>query len=458
MKNIKVIFFIFILIQGVFYVLLVPPWQSPDETHHFGYGALLSKNAKLGSKDHKIVSKEIVESMAKFHAWQYQNIPRPEPMPQTLSELPFYLGIDSVSEREPLYYGINSFILKGFNLSKIIDQFYIIRFLSLLYFFVTVYFLYLSSKLVFRDNIYYIFATVSFVAFLPQFLIISTSVNPVNLAVALGAAFLYVILYSLIKGKKLLALLLGPIIIGLGFFNHRVALFMVPPFVVLWLIYFVRSLKSKKEIIKIFVMTLIVLLIFIFLFSAAQYFFPDQFKRVVNLSGLKPRIYEVNEFGKYISPGTSRSLSSFLDGSFKTFWFFAGWLRFGYHLDIYSVLKLICFFSILGLFRYLYLYFSRRKYSMDMNFSSFLILIAAGLPIIFGAIIRYYPTSIVAQGRYVYPAISALAILFILGLKEIAPKRLEKWVPIFIIGGFMALNIYTIFHSMFSFFYYFTNA
>ena len=458
MKNIKVIFFIFILIQGVFYLLLVPPWQSPDETHHFGYGAVLSKDAKLGSEDHKIVSKEIVESMATFHAWQYQNIPRPEPMPQTLSELPYYLGIESVSDREPLYYGINSFILKGFNLKKNIDQFYLIRFLSLLYFFVTVYFLYLSSKLVFKDNIYYITAAVGFVAFLPQFLIITTSVNPVNLAVAFGAAFLYVILYSLFKEKKLLAILFCPIIIGLAFFNHRVALFLVPPFVVLMLIYFVRSLKSKKEIIKILAVTLTVLLIFIFLFFTAQYFFPDQSKRISSISGLKPRIDEINKFGKYISHTTSQSLSNFFDGSFKTFWFFAGWLRFGYHLDIYSVLKLICILSVFGLFKYLYLYFSRRKYSMEKDFSSILILIAAGLPIIFGAIIRYSPTSIVAQGRYVYPAICALAILFILGLKEMAPKRLEKWVPIFIICGFMTLNIYTIFHSMFRVFYYFTNA
>ncbi|MFC2167276.1 hypothetical protein ACFLQZ_04860, partial [Acidobacteriota bacterium] len=141
-KNIKVLFFVFIIFQGVFYLFLVPPWQSPDETHHFGYGAVLSKNAKIGSKDHKIVSKEIVESMAHFRAWQYQNIPRPEPMPQTLSALPYYLGIEIVSEREPLYYGINSFILKGVSSRKIIDQFYLIRFLSLLYYFVTVYFIY----------------------------------------------------------------------------------------------------------------------------------------------------------------------------------------------------------------------------------------------------------------------------------------------------------------------------
>lgn len=458
MKDVKNIFFIFIIFQGIFYLLLTPPWQSPDEPHHFGYGALLSKNAKLESENHKILDKEIVESMAAFHAWQYQNIPRPEPLPQSLSKLPYYHGIESVSGREPLYYVINSFILKVFNLKENISQFYLVRFLSFLYFIVTVYFLYLSSKLIFKDDIPYVFATVCFVALLPQFLIISTSVNPVNLAGMLGAAFLYIILYSLFKGKNLMALLLGPMIIGLAFFSHRVALFMVPPFVVLLLIYFVRSLKSQKELMKISVMILVVLLIFIFLFLAAQHFFPDHFKKVVRLSGLMPRIHDINKFGEYASPETSKSLSNFLDGSFKTFWFFAGWLRFGYHLDIYSVLKLICLVSGFGLLKHLYSYFARKKYTPDVDFPSFLILVASGLPIIFGAIMRYYPTAVVAQGRYIFPAISALAILFVLGLKQIAPKRLERGVPAFIIVGLMALNIYTIFHSLIRVFYYFTNA
>jgi len=453
----KVLFFVFIIFQGVFYLLLIPPWQSPDETHHFGYGALLSKSAKLGSEDHKILSHEIVESMADFHAWQYQNIPRPKIMPKTLSELPYYLGIESASGREPLYYVINSLVLKVFNLKENIDQFYLIRCLSLLYFIATIYFLYLSSKLIFKDNTNYIFATVSFVALLPQFLIISISVNPVNLAVVLGTAFLYITLYSLIKGKNILALLISPIIIGLAFFNHRVALFMIPPFVVLLLIYLVRSLKSKKELIKYFIIALIIIIIFMFLFITAQHFFPEYSKNVVRISGLTPRIHEINKFREYISPGTSQSLSNFLEGSFKSFWYFAGWMRFKYQLNIYSILKLICFLSIFVLLKYLYSYFARKKYSRDVDFSSFLILVAIGLPIIFGAIIRYYPTSMVAQGRYIYPAISALAILFVLGLKEIAPKKLERWVPIFIIVGLIGLNTYTVFPSLIRVFYYFAN-
>jgi len=458
MKDVKVIFFVFVILQGLLYLFLIPPWQSPDEPHHFGYGVLLSKNANLGSQDHKILSEEIADSMSTFHAWQYQNIPRPVSSPQSLSELPYYHGIDSVSGREPLYYMLNSLILKVFHLDKNINQFYLTRFLSLLYFIGTVYFLYLSSKLIFKDNLPFIFASVCFAALVPQFLIISTSVNPVNLAVMLGAAFLYIILYSLFKGKHLLALLLGPVIIGLAFFNHRVALFMVPPFVALLLIYLVRSLKNQGELIKITVLVLAVLLIFVILFFAAQHFFPDQFRNIARLSGLEPRIRDINKFGEYASSGTSKSISSFLDGSFKTFWFFAGWLRFGYHLDIYSILKLMCLLSLFGLFKYVYAFFARKEHSKDVDVPSFLILVAAGLPIIVGAIIKYYPAAIVAQGRYFFPAISALAILFVLGLKEISPKKLEGWVPLFIIFGLVALNIYTLFHSLIRVFYYFTNA
>lgn len=458
MKDTKILFFIFILFQGLFYLLLIPPWQSPDEPHHFGYGALLSKDAKLGSKSHKVLSEEIVESMATFHAWQYQNIPRPELLPQSLSELPYYHGIEMVSEREPLYYVINSFFLKVFHLEKNMNQFYLTRFISFLYFIFTVYFLYLSSKLIFKDNIPYVLAVVCFAALLPQFLIISTSVNPINLSVMLGTAFLYIILYSALKKKYHIALLLGPVIIGLAFFSHRVALFMIPPFMVLLLIYFFHSLKNRKKLIKASCIILVVFLISIFLVFSAQHFFPGHFKKVARLSGLKARSQDINKFGKHALPHTFQSISDFFDGSFKTFWFFAGWLRFRYHLDIYSVLKLICLLSFLGLLKYLYSCFSPQKDPMDVNFPSFLIIAAAGLPIIIGAIIRYYPRTIVAQGRYIFPAVSALAILFVLGLKEIAPRKLEKWIPLFIIVGFVALNIYTIFYSLMRVFYFFTNA
>ena len=106
---IKIFFFLFVFVQGIFYLFLIPPWQSPDETHYFGYSVLLSKNAELRSKEHRNVSKEIMESMAIFHSWKYMNFPIPEKFPSFLGWLPFYGHIGGLKGRSPLYYLTNAF-------------------------------------------------------------------------------------------------------------------------------------------------------------------------------------------------------------------------------------------------------------------------------------------------------------------------------------------------------------
>lgn len=466
MKKLKVLFFIFVFILGIIYLFFIPPWQSPDETHYFGYGVVLSQGKKEVPLAYENVEKKIIESMDTFHAWRYQNIPRPDPLPHKYSEVTFFggssgFGFRTLSWRAPLYYLSSSFIIKEFKVNGVLNQFYMIRIFSIVLFLLSVCFTYLSAKLVFKDNIGYTLTGVCFVGLLPQFLIISTSVNPVNLAVFLGSVFLYVILYSLYKGKNLIGFLLGPVIIVVGLFNHRAVLFMIPPFLVYFLIVFIQSLKTKREFLKFMAILVIILFLCGILYFGGSHLLPDSLLKKVSLeSGIKYQLYEMNRFIRYFSKGISkdisRSVSGFMDGFFKSFWYFAGWLRFGYLLDIYSVLKIICLFSVIGVFKYIYSYMGRREVSV--NFQSFLILIAAGLPIILGTLIHCFPRHFVPQGRYIFPGISALGILFVLGLKEIAPKRWEKWLPIFIIIGFIVLNIYTVFHSLIRVFYFFTNA
>ncbi len=459
MKRIKGIFFLFIFIQGVFYLFLIPPWQSPDETHHFGYGVLLSKGGKAIPATYENVDKNIIESMAAFHAWKYQNVPRPKPLPHKYSEVTFIRGgaITSLSRRAPLYYVISSFIMKGTKINGFLNQFYLIRGFSLILFLLSVYFTYLSARILFKDNPLYCFAAVSFVSFLPQFIIISTSVNPINLAVFLGTIFIYLMILSLHKRKILLVGLFGPLIIALGFFNHRAALFMIPPFLVLLLIYFVNSLKNKRELLKISIIFLGIIFLLFGLYLAASRLFPGLLNAVRD-SSIKARIYEMDRFIDYISTIHLKSLSVSLYDFFKTFWYYSGWLRFGYLPDVYSILTGICLLSFIGLLKYLYHIISRKNYKKSVDLPSFLILIAAGLPIILGTIIRCIPIHYSPQGRYVFPAICALAVLFVLGLKEIVPKKFENWVPVFVIVGFIVLNIYTIFNSLIRVFYYFTNA
>jgi len=460
MKRLKSAFFLFVIIQAIFYLFLIPPWQSPDETRHFGYRALLSKDVKLRATASENLDKKIIESMDTFNAWKYQNISRPSPLPHRLDDVTFFGESKDVLGRAPLYYLLSSSIIKVFKTEGIINQFYLNRAFSLILFLLSVYFTYLSARILFKDNLLYCLATVSFVAFLPQFLIISTSINPINLAVLLETIFIYLMLLSLNYGKKLLGVLFGPIIIGLGFFNHRSALFMVPPFLVLLLIYFLESLNNKKNLMKISLILLIIILLFSAIYLIAYHLFPDLLNTVVNQSSIKPRIAEINAFIKYLFNTSPKYVSEFFNGFFMSFWYFSGWMRFRYLLDIYSILKLVSLVSFLGLLRYLFLVLSKKKYEMPIDFKSFLILTAACLSILLGILITYLPISPleVAQGRFIFPAITPLAILFILGLKEITPKRFSKLLPIFIIFGFVVLDIYTIFNHLIRIFYYFTNA
>jgi len=461
MKRIKLVLFIFVFIQGIFYVFLIPPGQSPDEWHHFGYGVVLSKGSKAIPTAYENVDKKIVESMAAFHAWKYQNAPRPDVLPHKYSEIAIFGGssgnIKSMSWRAPLYYVVSSFLMKGTKINGFLNQFYLIRGFSLILFLLSVYFTYLSARILFKDNPLYCFAAVSFVSFLPQFVIISTSVNPINLAVFLETIFIYLMILSWHKREILLVGLFGPLIIALGFFNHRAALFMIPPFLVLLLIYFVNSLKNKRELLKISIILLSVIFLLFGLYLAASRLFPGLLNTVKE-SSIKFRISEIEQFIDYISTAHLKSLSVSLYDFFKTFWYYSGWLRFGYLPDVYSILTAICLLSFIGLLKYLYHIISRKNYKKSVDLPSFLILIAAGLPIILGTIIRCIPIHYSPQGRYIFPAICALAFLFVLGLKEIVPKKFENWVPVVIIVGFIVLNIYTIFNSLIRVFYYFTNA
>jgi 4-amino-4-deoxy-L-arabinose transferase-like glycosyltransferase len=362
--------------------------------------------------------------------------------------------------RAPLYYLTTALILKTLSLKETISQFYVARGFSFFLFVLTVYFTYLSAKLVFKSHVGYALSGVCFVGLLPQFLIISTSVNPINLVIFLSSVFLYIILYALYKGKNLWAVVLGPLIIAAGFFTHRAALFMMPPFLVYLLIVFVQSFKEKKKILKYLAVVGLLVVLIVGLYLASSSLLPDSFVEKVNReSGIRQLKSQWSRFFQYFTEGisadTSRTVSQFIDGFFKSFWFFAGWLRFGYLVDIYSLLMVFFILSVIGILKYIYSYIQMRITYVD--YRGFLILLAVVLPIIIGTLIHCFPKHYAAQGRYLFPAISAIGILFVLGLKEVVPKKGERWVPLFVIFGFVVLNLYTIFHPLVRAFYFFRN-
>jgi len=448
--------FSLILITGLFYLFFIPPWQSPDECRHFAYGILIGKDKKLEPS----LDKEIVESMDTFHAWKYQSVNCPHPLPNRLKKVPFYgVIVGKVSGKSTLYYSLNSYIIKKLKIKGILNQFYMVRSISFLFFILSVYFTYLSARIIFKENFLYCLAAVSLVSFLPQFLIISTSVNPVNLAILLETVLIYLIIRSLHSDNKWPIAIFGSFLIALGFLNDRIALFMIPPFLVLLFIYFFQSIRIK-QLKKILIYSVIIIFLSVGLFLLIQYFFPSLLRTILEQSIVKRGIRAISKFLQFFPLSSTKSILSFFCGFFMSFWYVAGWMRFPYIIDIYSVLVFICLLVGLGLLIYLYNYFIQRKPKTSISFNTFLVLMAAVISLLVGTIISKFPRldpGHGAQGRYIFPAISAIGILFVLGLKEITPEKWERWVPLFVIFGFVVLDVYTLFHPLVRAFYFFRN-
>jgi len=75
---------------GLAYLLLIPPWQGPDETGHFEYAWLMARLGRLPSP--KDVQPQFeAELLASLYEWRYGEFigrPLPEGMPAQLEDLP----------------------------------------------------------------------------------------------------------------------------------------------------------------------------------------------------------------------------------------------------------------------------------------------------------------------------------------------------------------------------------
>lgn len=113
------------LVQGILYLLLIPPWQHYDEPGHFEYATLLARNASLtdyGTPD-PALRQAIVDSMVAHNFFRNQPQP-PDGWWFHYTEL----------RHPPTYYALISLPLRLAQQHAIETQLYIARSVSLLFF------------------------------------------------------------------------------------------------------------------------------------------------------------------------------------------------------------------------------------------------------------------------------------------------------------------------------------
>lgn len=443
---------LFLFIGGTLYIFFTPPWQAPDENVHYEYTHILSR-AELfhfKQKPDLDLQEKIIQSMDRFHAWEYVHRKAPSPLPEKFSRCPLYRESVSKVNRPPLYYFLGSLVLKFFKNNHLLVNHYLLRFLSLLLTLITIYLVYRSAQLVFEKDPFSVIASTFFAAFLPQFLFTSSSINSDVLANLVGALGVFLFLYSLKKYQNFSIFLLGPVIIALGLLTKRTTFFLIPVFIIYVVIFFYKNFKSNKLKALGFVGGLIS-------FCAAAYFlflqiFPSLYERIEEFlfhwgGGLK-------ELNKFLSPGYYSQFDlNFIETLFKSFWFCPGWMAFPLSNSIYHVLKLVTLLGIVGVVIFLGRKVGRREQGNSIKSEYIILLISICLMALLSIFVRFDFNEL-PMARYTFPALSAFSILFLMGIREFIPEKVKKPALMVFIFLLTALNIYGVFGHLVNSFYF----
>jgi hypothetical protein len=181
---------IFALLHGTLYLFLIPPWQHYDEPNHFEYVWLVAFRPGLpqqGDYDQSM-RREVAISMIDYGF--YENLDS-RPDLDSPPDIPIAIGPYQQLGEPPLYYIVASIPLSLFNFNDITTQLYAARFVSLLFFLITVCFAYGVMVEITPDGHPLRILVPLSIAMLPSFVDVMTAVNSDAAAVVVFSFFLW---------------------------------------------------------------------------------------------------------------------------------------------------------------------------------------------------------------------------------------------------------------------------
>lgn len=436
------IILVLILVSSLFFglstILIVPPWQSPDEPTHFEYEKVLALGDPPWSpRPRPGLQGEIIRSLDRYDYWRYVGVERPSPLPGVFRQVPFLSSAPGqIGKNPPLYYYLASRVLRFFPLRSLESELYRLRLLSLVFSLLTIVLVAGCAGEVFGRSSPLVPAATAVAAFLPQFLIIGTSVSPDPAINLVGAAAIYLILRSQKLGFAWWRILAVLSCLGLGILaNYKglIILAALPGVAVIHLFFHRRNLISPVRAVGWIGLTLGILVVG---YVSLVWYYPGIARVfIVRLNILFSTIVSYLLGQTYIPPGYRAWFNHEL---FKSFWLKYGWLKFELPAAVYHALKMVTLLFLLGIG----IWFARwvmawgRPRTREREAVVTLLFLAAA---VLGAFYLFWGLRgiyVVGQGRHLFLVMPSWAILFTLGWSSLLPARLEKLVGYGLTIGF----------------------
>lgn len=258
------------LINGLLYVIIMPPWQHYDEPNHFEYVWLMAKHPgspKPGDYDTGM-RRDVAQSMIEHNFFSDGAA-----LPDLNIEKP-WIGQYQQLTGQPLYYLLASIPLRLLPIEDVTLQLYAARLVSLTIFLVTVLTGYGLAAEITPDRHPLRFMVPITMALLPSFVDLMTAVNNDAAAIAAFSLFLWGCVRLVRRGPSWLTLLWVLIACALCLFTKRTVYLALPLLGIALLFAFLRG-KLRKVAWGLVIVSTIVGVLAVFSWGDAALWYRD---------------------------------------------------------------------------------------------------------------------------------------------------------------------------------------
>ena len=430
-KLVFVIVGVFVVL-GIFFSCTTPIFESPDEVWHYAY----------------------IREIATQHGFPIMQAGISQPWAQEGSQAPLYYLIAApliawidptelqdllapnpfVRIGEPQFASNdnrNAFIhtsQEAFPFRGTALAVHLIRLLSITLGALTVTFTFLLAREIFPDQSFIAFSAAAFIAFLPQFIFISSSVNNDNLATTFATAMLWQLARTVrqgITGRR--AIILGLLAGGALLAKFNTATLVPFTILVLFVIAFPKR-EWRAFIIHSLILGLVTALVagWWYARSFMLYGDPSGLSLIIKLIGERPASIDLWRW--FIAENEGLRLST---------WGVFGWMNILAAPAFYWFFDLLALAGISGIIIALIRLFFQSKVGAAKLWAQLKLpgLVGIWCAITFAALVYYNRSLPASQGRLLFPALGAYAVLWAWGITSLVSVRFRSWVTTLFTGG-----------------------
>lgn len=419
------------LVRGAFSVVVVPPWQHPDEPMHFEHVSIIAQTGQLPSGDYVSLPlrRAIADSMLENGFWRH--IQQPVLDDAALSAVG-YTPIGVYTYAQPrLYYLLAAVWLRPWLDLPVEQQLNVVRMLSVALNLGVMCCAFFTSRILFPARLDLALSVLGFVTFLPTQTDVMSSVNNDVLANAFGALFFLALAHVFRCGWTWRAAILGLLSVAGAVLTKTTGLVLVGAALIALVVYPWTGRRGTIRTIAVVVMALCAVSVPVILLPA--FLGNPLVGGMVSRLGKYLRADVVGTWRAMISPEALPLYPRTAAIIFKSFWAVYGWRYPWLPESWYWVPGTAMLLAAIGLAWRSARWVRERGWATgDAQRAGYLALaLVAALLAWSLAIVRSQAVQgaglYLSHGRYVLVALAPFALLFSLGVQQWIPTARRNW-------------------------------